>query len=271
MANDKRARKKDHRDAVLAQRQALLRRRRAARLGAVLTVIVLIVGAALITAGGEDGGSDAGSQPDPTAAPVESTDPQESAEPAVPDAVACGAEAPPAASSKRYDAAEQVLEDGVDYRAVIETSCGPIEMDLLEDKAPVTVNNFVFLAQEGFYDGVTFHRVEPAFVIQGGDPEGTGAGGPGYEFEDELWAPAKKYVYGTVSMANAGPNTNGSQFFVIVHEPKNQQAGLAPAYSMFGVVETSSYPTLEKIKKVETNGSTPVSAVYIESVEIVEG
>jgi cyclophilin family peptidyl-prolyl cis-trans isomerase len=158
----------------------------------------------------------------------------------------------------------------VDYRAIIETSCGTIEMDLFEDEAPVTVNNFVFLAREGFYDGLTFHRIEPTFVIQGGDPQGTGAGGPGYEFEDELWAKPKHYVYGTVSMANAGPNTNGSQFFVIVHEPKEQKAGLAPAYSMFGEVDEGSYPTLDKIKKVETNGSTPVSAVYIESVEIVE-
>ena len=269
MANDKRARKKDHRDAVVAQRQAMLRRRRAARLGAVLTVLVLIVGAALITAGGDDGDeNDAGSQPKPTAAPAESSEPPEA--PAA-GAVACGAEAPPPSTSKQYDAAEQVLEDGVDYRAVIETSCGTIEMDLLEDKAPVTVNNFVFLAQEGFYDGLTFHRIEPSFVIQGGDPQGTGMGGPGYQFEDELWAKPKEYVYGTVSMANAGPNTNGSQFFVIVHEPKGQQAGLAPAYTMFGEVDRSSYPTLEKIKNVETSGSTPVSPVYIESVKIVEG
>jgi cyclophilin family peptidyl-prolyl cis-trans isomerase len=154
---------------------------------------------------------------------------------------------------------------------VIETSCGTIEMDLLEEDAPVTVNNFVFLAREGFYEGVTFHRVEPTFVIQGGDPQGTGAGGPGYEFEDELWAKPKDYVYGSVSMANSGPNTNGSQFFVIVHEPRKQPAGLPPAYSMFGDVDESSYPTLEKIKKVETNGSTPVSGVFIESVEILEG
>ena len=256
---------------VVAQRQALMRRRRAARLGAVLTALVLIIGAALITAGGDDEeGTGAGSQPDPTAAPVESV-PEKSAEPAAPDAVACGAKAPPPAKSKQYDAAEQVLEDGVDYRAVIETSCGTIEMDLLEDEAPVTVNNFVFLAQEGFFDGLIFHRVEPTFVIQGGDPQGTGAGGPGYEFEDELWAKSKEYVYGTVAMANAGPNTNGSQFFVIVHEPRNQQAGLAPAYSVFGYVDESSYETLEKIKKVETAGSTPVSAVYMESVEIEEG
>ncbi len=107
-------------------------------------------------------------------------------------------------------------------------------------------------------------------MIQGGDPDGTGGGGPGYQFEDELWAKSKHYTYGTVSMANAGPNTNGSQFFVIVHKPTDKPAGLAPAYSMFGEVEEGSYETLEAIKKVETAGSTPVQTVYIESVEIIE-
>ncbi len=275
MANDKRARKKEHRDAVLAQREAQLRRRRLARVSAVGLVLALIVGFAVVSGGSDDDERTAADRrPSPSAEPA-----SPSAQPTEPAGVACGAKAPPEADPKEYEQAEQVLEEGADYRAVMETSCGTIEMDLLEDKAPVTVNNFVFLAQEGFYDGLTFHRIEPSFVIQGGDPEGTGGGGPGYQFEDELWAPPKRYVYGTVSMANAGPNTNGSQFFVIVHEPKRQQAGLQAAYSMFGVVDKGSYETLEAIKAVETFGpaapdprlaSQPVESVYIESVEIIE-
>ena len=277
---DKRARKKEHRDAVVAQRQAMLRRRRAARAGAVATVLVLVVAAAVISGGTGDDERD-GSEPG--AASAEPTiEPTDAEEPTPPPAggVACGAEAPPEADPKQYPGAEQVLEEGVDYRAVIETSCGRLEMDLLEDEAPVTVNNFVFLAREGFYDGLTFHRIEPGFVVQGGDPQGTGIGGPGYAFEDELWAKSKQYVFGTVSMANSGPDTNGSQFFVVIRKPIGKAAALAPAYSMFAKVGRSSYETLDEIAKVGTLGpaapdpsqaSMPVQTIYIESVEIVEG
>ncbi|HEV2757338.1 MAG TPA: peptidylprolyl isomerase [Actinomycetota bacterium] len=276
MASDKRARKKEHRDAVLARREAQLRKRRLARAAAVVLVLVLIVGAAVFAGAGGNGDNEA-DRADRAAAteePAEATPtpPEE-------DTVACGAEAPPPPSGQQYSEAEQVLEDGVDYHAVIETSCGPIEVDLLEDKAPITVNNFVFLAKEGFYEGVIFHRVEPAFVIQGGDPTGTGSGGPGYAFEDELWARPKDYVYGTMSMANSGANTNGSQFFFIVHEPEGQPAGLPPAFSMFGEASKDSYETLEAIKAIPTQGpeaedprnaSRPVETIYIESVEIIE-
>lgn len=265
LATDKRARKKEHRDAVLADRLAAYRRRRIARVAGVGLVLAAIVVWAVLS--GQDTNDDEGGP----RANAEATE--------QPAGVACGAEAPPPKQDLEFDKAEQVLEDGVDYSAVIETSCGTIEMDLLEEKAPVTVNNFVFLAKEGYYDGLTFHRIEPAFVIQGGDPAGDGSGGPGYQFEDELWAKPNDYIYGSVSMANAGPNTNGSQFFVIVHEPDDQPAGLPAAYSMFGTVEDSSYETLEAIKAVETLGpnapdpsqaSVPVTPIYIETVEIVE-
>ncbi len=278
MATDKRARKKGHRDAVQAQRDVLLRRRRLARAAAVVLVLALIGGAAVFAGGGgEDDDRPAAATEEPTSEPTErpTEEPTEPGE----DAVACGAKAPPPPSDRQYQEAEQVTEEGVDYHAVIETSCGTIKVDLLEDEAPVTVNNFVFLAKEGFYDGVIFHRVEPAFVIQGGDPTGTGTGGPGYAFEDELWARPKHYVYGTMSMANSGPDTNGSQFFFVVHEPRRQAAGLAPAYTMFGRADKSSYKTLEAIKAVPTFGpqapnpadaSRPVETIYIESVEIIE-
>ena len=99
------------------------------------------------------------------------------------------------------------------YTATMETSCGKITIDLDAKAAPKTVNNFVFLAKQKYYDGLTFHRVVKDFVIQGGDPKGTGSGGPGYEFEDEL--PPDGYKIGSLAMANSGANTNGSQFFIV--------------------------------------------------------
>lgn len=101
-----------------------------------------------------------------------------------------------------------------EYEALIRTARGTIRVQLFAREAPRTVNNFVFLARRGFYDGVTFHRVIPGFVAQAGDPTGTGAGGPGYEFEDEFSPNLRHDAPGIVSMANAGPNTNGSQFFI---------------------------------------------------------
>ena len=100
------------------------------------------------------------------------------------------------------------------YSATLDTSRGRIVVELFTKDAPTTVNNFVFLAREGFYDGTVFHRVIADFMIQGGDPEGTGRGGPGYKFEDEVKNNPRKHKVGSLSMANAGPNTNGSQFFI---------------------------------------------------------
>jgi peptidyl-prolyl cis-trans isomerase B (cyclophilin B) len=118
------------------------------------------------------------------------------------------------------------------YRATIETDRGTIELELYPEHAPKTVNNFAFLAGEGFYDGVTFHRVIDNFMIQGGDPTGTGRGGPGYRFEDEFRGNPLKHERGVISMANAGPNTNGSQFF-ITHSP---QPHLNGRHTVFGKV-----------------------------------
>jgi peptidyl-prolyl cis-trans isomerase B (cyclophilin B) len=118
------------------------------------------------------------------------------------------------------------------YSVTIETDRGDIVLDLYPEHAPKTVNNFVFLANQGFYDGVTFHRVIRDFMIQGGDPTGTGRGGPGYRFEDELRNNPLKHGTGVISMANAGPNTNGSQFF-ITHSP---QPHLDGKHTVFGKV-----------------------------------
>ncbi len=123
---------------------------------------------------------------------------------------------------------EMQIETNRTYKVAIKTNKGDIKLELNPAEAPMTVNNFVTLARDGFYDGVTFHRVVDGFVIQGGDPTGTGSGGPGYKFKDE---PVKRpYRAGTVAMANAGPNTNGSQFFICLED----QATLPPNYTIFG-------------------------------------
>jgi cyclophilin family peptidyl-prolyl cis-trans isomerase len=132
-------------------------------------------------------------------------------------------------------------------------------------RAPLTVNNFVFLARQGFYDGVVFHRVVPGFVIQGGDPTGSGRGGPGYRFRDELDGPGS-YARGTVAMANAGPNTNGSQFFVCLGD-----LGLPHAYTIFGEV-SAGMEVVDSIAAIPTDRTDrPTEEVVIRSVTITEG
>lgn len=130
------------------------------------------------------------------------------------------------------------------YTATIETDKGNIVIELAPQYAPNTVNNFVFLARQGFYDGVTFHRVIGNFMIQGGDPTGTGMGGPGYDFEDEFEGNSLVHETGVLSMANAGPNTNGSQFF-ITHSP---QPHLDGRHTVFGKV-TSSQVIVDSIEQ----------------------
>ena len=157
------------------------------------------------------------------------------------------------------------LEEGVDYSAVITTDAGEVTVDLLEEKAPETVNNFVFLARHKYYEGITFHRVIPGFMIQGGDPQGTGSGGPGYDFADEL-PEAGEYEIGSMAMANAGPDTNGSQFFIVTGDAG---VSLPPDYSLFGTVTDG----MDAVTAIEEDGSPqgrPQTLHTIESVEIVE-
>lgn len=135
--------------------------------------------------------------------------------------------------SKQWDTPPSMQIDSAKvYKATIETNKGAIELELYAEHAPITVNNFAFLAGEGFYDGIKFHRVIGDFMIQGGDPTGTGRGGPGYRFEDELSFNPLTHEAKVISMANAGPNTNGSQFF-ITHSP---QPHLNGKHTVFGKV-----------------------------------
>lgn len=154
------------------------------------------------------------------------------------------------------------------YTAVMKTSAGDIELELYADKTPITVNNFITLANKKFYDNVIFHRIIKGFMIQGGDPTGTGAGGPGYQFNDEPFT--GEYLRGTLAMANAGPNTNGSQFFIM-----HADYPLPPNYVIFGKV-IKGLDVVDKIAEAPVTmsasgeNSQPVSPVKILSVDIVE-
>ena len=161
------------------------------------------------------------------------------------------------------------IDPGLQYTAIITTNRGQMVMELYTADAPMTVNNFVFLAREGFYDGVPFHRIIKGFMVQTGDPTGTGAGGPGYRFADE--PVTRGYTKGVVAMANGGPNTNGSQFF-IVHA---DDAGLPSSYTIFGGL-TSGLATLDGIADTPVRAgrsgemSVPTEPVVIQKVEIQE-
>jgi peptidyl-prolyl cis-trans isomerase B (cyclophilin B) len=145
--------------------------------------------------------------------------------------------------------------------ATLHTNRGAIELELFDDDAPKTVQNFVKLARDGFYDGVVFHRVIPDFMIQGGDPTGTGSGGPGYQFEDEF--NEHKVVRGALAMANAGPNTNGSQFFIVTTEAAPWLDG---KHTVFGRV-TSGMDVVDEISEVDTDArDRPREDVVIERV-----
>jgi peptidyl-prolyl cis-trans isomerase B (cyclophilin B) len=152
---------------------------------------------------------------------------------------------------------DMVIDPNKKYQATIKTNKGDIQMELFAKDTPKTVNNFVFLARDKFYDGLTFHRVIPNFMAQGGDPNGDGRGGPGYRFEDETRGnPRQKHETGSLSMANAGPNTNGSQFF-ICHGP---QPHLDGKHTVFGKV-TKGQDVVNSLK----NGDVMNEVVITES------
>ncbi len=170
-------------------------------------------------------------------------------------------------AAKQWNAPpEMVIDPSKRYTAAMSTSIGDVVIALDAVAAPKTVNNFVFLAREGYYDGVIFHRFIKGFMCQGGDPTGSGRGGPGYKFADEL-PRAGAYEIGSLAMANAGPNTNGSQFF-IVSGPSG--VGLPPSYSLFGKV-VKGLEVVAEMEKVKTvSGDKPVQDLTINSIEITE-
>ncbi len=214
-------------------------------LGAFALVAVVIVGVVLIASGGDD--DDGGAETASSAAGCEQVE--------APEPKQVSFEAPP-----------QDVTKGEELTAVVDTSCGEFEIELDSQRAPKTVNSFVFLSEEGFYDGLTFHRIVPGFVIQGGDPLGTGTGGPGYSTDEE--PPANlAYTKGVVAMAKSGaepPGRSGSQFFVVL----GPDAGLPPEYALVGKVD-EGMDVVERIGGVDTGADeTPEQPVVIDSITI---
>ena len=158
------------------------------------------------------------------------------------------------------------LDDSKSYSATFKTNHGDIEIELFRSQAPVTVNNFVFLARGGFYNDVIIHRVIPGFMIQGGDPDGTGMGGPGYKFQDEFDTSLTFGTTGILAMANSGPATNGSQFFITVAPTPH----LNGKHTIFGKV-TSGQDIADAISNVaQASGNRPTEPIVIERIEIQE-
>jgi peptidyl-prolyl cis-trans isomerase B (cyclophilin B) len=174
----------------------------------------------------------------------------------------------PAPKKVSFEAPPQTVKKGEKLTAVVATSCGTFEIALDSSKAPKTVNSFVFLSEEGFYDDLSFHRIAPGFVIQGGDPLGTGVGGPGYTVVEK--PPANlAYTKGTVAMAKSSaepPGSSGSQFYVVTAA----DAGLPPEYALVGQVD-EGYDVVEKIDKLGTPAEKPKQTVLIEKITVEKG
>lgn len=174
----------------------------------------------------------------------------------------------PAPKKVKLKAPPQTVKKGEALTAVVETSCGTFDIALDSSKAPKTVNSFAFLSEEGFYDDLTFHRIAPGFVIQGGDPLGTGIGGPGYTVVEK--PPANlSYTKGTVAMAKSSadpPGSSGSQFFVVT----GADAGLPPEYALVGTVD-QGLDVVERIGKLGTPAEKPKQTVLIEKITIEKG
>ena len=184
---------------------------------------------------------------------------------------ACGGEQPDTAVDTKFDAPGDAGVTGP-TTVTLSTSCGPIVIELDPRTAPETVNSFVFLAEEGYFDGTVSHRVIPGFMMQAGDPTATGLGNPGYTIPDELPAEGMAYERGVVAMANAGPGTAGSQFFILFGDAD----WLDPRYSIFGRV-TDGFATLDAIEAIplgqsptsnDPTPSTPLNSLFIESVAV---
>lgn len=167
-----------------------------------------------------------------------------------------------------FKAPDQVLKEGDPATAVVKTSCGTFEIELDTERAPKTANSFAFLAEEGFYDDLSFHRIVPGFVIQGGDPEGTGTGGPGYSVDEEP-PPNLSYTKGIVAMAKSSadpPGRSGSQFYVVT----GADAGLPPEYALVGKV-TEGFDAVSRIEELGGPRERPRQPVVIEEVTIEQG
>jgi cyclophilin family peptidyl-prolyl cis-trans isomerase len=251
VATAKRQRKHAYRDARQAQAQAARRRTRLLRRGGVALAALVAVSLVIFFLSRGTSKSTNASTPKTTAAASSTKCPNPNG--SSPRMTSFSAPPPTCISTAKT------------YSATIQTDVGTFTVAFDAKAAPKTVNNFVFLSREHFYDGLTFHRVIPGFVVQGGDPQGNGSGGPGYKFPDEL-PKAGAYKVGSLAMANSGPNTNGSQFFIITGSQGTQ---LPPNYSLFGSVSSG----MDVVKKIEADGSqsgTPTTVHKMTKVTITE-
>ena len=272
MGTDKRERKKQNREFGRQVQQQRARREKTIKstvriTGALVLIIAVFFAIAFLTDDGDDESTAPADSVVPTsAAPPESTVPAEFVYGTGECAPADGS----AEQKREFDDAPALCIDPTKtYTAIVTTNFGEYTITLDPAKAPGTVNNFVNLARFKYFDGITCHRAIPGFMVQCGDPTGTGSGGPGYQFADELPA-AGEYEIGSVAMANAGPNTNGSQFFVITGD---QGVGLPPGYTLFGQVTDGLDTTvvaLDAAGNPNDNGVPPLQEIIIESIVIVE-
>lgn len=261
-----------------AQRRASVRRRNrivATAAGLVTALVVFVVGINLVGGGGKS-----------TASPTPSVSPKPGSKigtvkPAanIPKRVACGAAAPKDATQPKPQFAGPPpvkIDHKATYTATIDTTCGRIVVELFPKQAPLAVNNFVFLAQHHLYPGTWFHRIAPGFVIQGGDPKGDGTGGPGYQFKNEIVTGLNFDAVGMLGMANSGPNTNGSQWFITLAPSPS----LDGKYTVFGKV-IKGLDVVQNIGRVPVTippgapagaaPETPKRTIYIDKVTITAG
>lgn len=274
MGTEKRARQKANRQARLAEVEAeeIKETREAStkkfgKIAAVVAAIIAIIVLFNVLGGGDDDNATATFRPTPVPEGEPTPTPEVVLATSVPDDfepfAGTGALAlvEPEARNGAYDSPPPMtIDPEKSYAAVLDTSVGPIRLTLFADEAPLAVNNFINLAQDGFYDDVTFHRVMADFMAQGGDPTGTGTGGPGYSFADEFESGRVFDSRGQLAMANSGPNTNGSQFFITT-VPTDWLNGL---HTIFGEIADEA-AALDAIP-VTGAGET----VIIESVRIIE-
>jgi cyclophilin family peptidyl-prolyl cis-trans isomerase len=261
VGTEKRERQKANRQSRLAELEREQKRSHVRKRVIQIVVIVVVALAAAFGLSRLIGGSDESVNASDTTAVG-------SPPPTVPGKTITGATPCPAADgssarvSKFAQAPPMCIDTAKTYKALVDTDKGKFTITLDPKQAPVTVNNFVVLSRYHFYDGLTFHRIEPGFVVQGGDPQGNGSGGPGYEIKDELPKSLSDYKTRSVAMANSGPATGGSQFFVMLGD-----SGLDGAkYSLFGQVTDGYDTTVKALEAAGQAGETP----YMKSITITE-
>jgi cyclophilin family peptidyl-prolyl cis-trans isomerase len=234
----KRERQRENREARRAYEEQLYRRRRMGRWARIVVIVlipIVAVGIFLAVSGGDDS-SEASPAVKAGCRDVDDPKPKDLTFPSAPPLT---------------------IDAAATYTATVDTSCGSFTIQLDAATAPQSVNSFVFLANEGFYDGLPFHRVAKGFVVQGGDPQGDGSGGPGYTLPDE--PPPNGYQLGSVALANSGPNTSGSQFFIVTSDEGAANLGGPPyLYSGLGQV-TEGIETVEKINRLGSSAQDPAA------------